>query len=246
MHILSRLLHLFQDSSNQQSYNLALRAEAQAIRLNHLPSPPSTPASNDLITILESTCFLLDRLIERNDSLQSKIHSTPPAPASMTKGLAEIAGANSGRVSSAPQGDTSSSTPNVVALDCPPQPPLASPPAYPPLVEVEPSPTARELIKLRDWILMAWSGGGPVSAEVIGELYRQVGRILAKEGVTPLEETGLYDHNCQQILDTRSTDDLTLNDQVCDTVRPGYLFHGKLIRPQEVIVYLFEQVEKLE
>jgi molecular chaperone GrpE (heat shock protein) len=38
-------------------------------------------------------------------------------------------------------------------------------------------------------------------------------------------------------METKPTDDANLDGLVSSTLRPGYLFDGKLIRPQEVIVY---------
>lgn len=39
------------------------------------------------------------------------------------------------------------------------------------------------------------------------------------------------------MIETRATEDPRQHNQVCGTVRPGYLFDGELIRPQEVIIY---------
>jgi hypothetical protein len=116
----------------------------------------------------------------------------------------------------------------------------AAPPAGPePRAEsgAGPSATARELIGLRDWVLLA-AGGGP-GPGALDAVYRRLGEVLRQEGIAVLEEAGPFDPGRQQIVDTRATDDPARHDHVCATVRPGYAHRGGLIRPQEVIVYVF-------
>jgi molecular chaperone GrpE (heat shock protein) len=62
-------------------------------------------------------------------------------------------------------------------------------------------------------------------------------KVLEKEGVTSLEENDKFDYERQQIVSTKVTDDPQKNDIVAETVRPGYIFNGSIIRPQEVIIY---------
>jgi molecular chaperone GrpE (heat shock protein) len=98
--------------------------------------------------------------------------------------------------------------------------------------------TAKELMKLSDWVLLAKADGTAVRPKVLEEIYRQLTAILAKENVTLLLETnGPCDYERQMVVGTQPTDDPSLNDCVHSTVRPGYLFHQQLIRPQEVIIY---------
>lgn len=107
--------------------------------------------------------------------------------------------------------------------------------------EPELSMTAKELIKLRDWVLLAKNGNQAPSPEVLSAIYQKIAQILEKEGVTAIEETGRFNYERQRVVSTQVIDKLEKNDWVCATVRPGYLFRGKLIRPQEVIVYTIEQ-----
>ncbi|GHO82247.1 nucleotide exchange factor GrpE [Dictyobacter formicarum] len=99
------------------------------------------------------------------------------------------------------------------------------------------STTAKELIKLSDWVLLAKAGGTSVQPQVLEEIYRRLTHALETEGVMLLNAEGPCDYERQMIVGTESTDDPTRNDYVHSTVRPGYLFHDQLIRPQEVIVY---------
>jgi molecular chaperone GrpE (heat shock protein) len=92
---------------------------------------------------------------------------------------------------------------------------------------------------LRDWVLLAKSGesDNQASPKVLDAIYKQLGKILEKEGITPLEETGSFNYERQQVISTEATDDPEKDDLICDTIRLGYLFKGILFRPQEVIVY---------
>ena len=99
------------------------------------------------------------------------------------------------------------------------------------------SATAKLLIKLRDKVFMSRHGDAPPTAETLDAIYRDLARALEAEGVTAVEDSGEFDHDRHQIADTRVTDDPGENNRICGTVRPGYLFDGRLIRSQEVIVY---------
>ena len=48
----------------------------------------------------------------------------------------------------------------------------------------------------------------------------------------------------QQVIATQVTSDPAQDDCICDTVRLGYLFQGRLIRPQETIVYCFQSEDE--
>jgi molecular chaperone GrpE (heat shock protein) len=113
--------------------------------------------------------------------------------------------------------------------------PVSQPAAGP-----EISSAAKELIKLRDWVLLAKSGEIASPASVLEGLYRKLGQLLQKEGVTALEAAGPFDEERQQIIETQPTEDPSQDNVVCDTVRPGYLFNGQLVRPQEVILYTYD------
>jgi molecular chaperone GrpE (heat shock protein) len=99
------------------------------------------------------------------------------------------------------------------------------------------SATIQELIKLRDWVLLAKKNQPNGDNTVLSAIYQQLGQILAQEGVVGIEDAGLFNYERQQIIATQVTDDPEQDEYICDTVRSGYLFQGQLIRPQEVIVY---------
>ena len=101
------------------------------------------------------------------------------------------------------------------------------------------STIARELIKLRDWILLAQQNQPEEETEVLSAIDCELKKNLQQEGVISIEETGLFDCERQKIIATKITNDAEKSDRVCNTVRSGYLFNDRLIRPQEAIVYLF-------
>lgn len=207
----------------RQARELAIQAQTSIRKLSdllpegsevsNLPEGSETP-DTDLLSILNSTCLLLDRLVERGDKSPTDI-----------------------------QAETSS-TLKTSEPEAPPQPGDIAPPPPP---EPEFSKTVKDLIQLRDWVLMAKTGGTGASAEVIESLDDKLAEILDKEGVTSLEETGsLFDYERQQIVSIEVTDDPNKSDRVCSTVRPGYLFQDRIIRPQEVILYSFDNSTESE
>jgi hypothetical protein len=195
----------------RQAEELALRAEIAVRELTGLP--PVHSDNRDIISVLKSTCLLLERF-QNNPELLNPKETTPSQSIEFTK---------TEEVQSPPE----SSVPLIVRT----------------APEEKPTATAEELIKLRDWVLLAKSGEGKdrASLQVLDVIYKQLGKILEKEGIISLEETGSFNYERQQVVSTQITDDPEKNDFICDTVRPGYLFQGKLIRPQEAIFYVFER-----
>jgi GrpE len=111
-----------------------------------------------------------------------------------------------------------------------------------PTISSEPqlSETATELIKLRDWVLLAKTGNNIPSSELLDALYQQLGQVLEKEGVIVLEEGGRFNYEYQQVMSINVTDEEDKHDIVSETVRPGYIFNGNVVRQQEVIIYRFQ------
>jgi hypothetical protein len=194
----------------RQAEQLALQAEMIVRELSGLPSVNSD--DRDIISVLNSIGLLLKRFQERPELLNPKeIPITQPHEVIKTEEV---------------------------------KPPPESPPVSQIVRETpdeKPSATAEELIRLRDWVLLANSGEGKdeekASPKVLDAIYKQLGKILQKEGITALEETGSFNYERHQVVSTQPTDDPQKEDLICDTVRPGYFSHDSLIRPQEVIVY---------
>lgn len=196
----------------REAEDLAFKAEATVRQLSGLPPVKDSSDRQDIISVLKTTCLLLERFQERPELL----------PTNQT---------NKQKESEVVKDEIIPETPKM---------PAESPPSLVIEREPEPSVAAKEIIKLRDWILLAQSEGDSSSTKVLAAIYQQLEQILVKEGVKPLEETGLFNYERHKVISTQKTEDPDKDDWVCETVRPGYLFEGKLIRPQEVIVYTFE------
>jgi len=211
-HNFVKLLHDFfpWGSHGREAQDLALQVEAKVRRLSRLTQQPPDTTPSDLISVLKSTCSLLDRLVEHAED----------------SGVDTQAGRASAAVARSVEA-TSSRPPSI------PQARHRLPKPEPELGEIE-----KEVIKLRDWVSLATSpGGGGASRELMEELYRKLGQVLEKGEVVPLEDVGPYDYMKQKIMSTCPVDNPDKNNFVQSTVRPGYMYRGRLIRPQEVIVY---------
>lgn len=107
--------------------------------------------------------------------------------------------------------------------------------------ELELSSPMKELIQIRDWVLLAKSDETGLGTNMLEALYTQLGQVLAKGDVMTIEETGVFNYERQQIISTQVTNKPDNNNLVYKTVRPGYLFCGRLVRPQEIIIYTYEE-----
>lgn len=177
--------------------------------LSGSPTAGSGISRQDLIRVLQSTSLLLEGLKK-----QQKTTTTNSTQAAISE---------------------------VISVKQPIQVPSeqpAIPVASPEKNHQELSATAKDLMKLSDWVLLAKVGKTSVQPEVLEEVYGQITVALAKEGVTLLNLDGLFDYERQMVVGTQPTDDPALNDHICNTIRPGFLFNEQLIRPQEVIVYI--------
>jgi|GEM_PF-1552807 len=256
MQLLSYLKNLLGSSADEkEARELARCAEASARKLHGLPPRPEA-GTDDLREVLSSVCLLLERAAERQPSPPEEGSVSRPEAAAAPAAGEEPAEEAAPAEETAPAGEVRLSEASTAAEDLepgrreaqaeaaapPPQPPppldpASGPPAAAPDGVL--SPTAKELIKLRDWVLLAKSGGAP-AADALEGVYKKLAQVLKREGVTPLEENTAFDEERQQIMDTRPTRDPAQDNVVCDTVRPGYVFNGDVIRPQEVIIFTYE------
>lgn len=100
--------------------------------------------------------------------------------------------------------------------------------------------TARYLMELVDWILLVRAGRASVQPEMLDEIYQRLVRTLATVEILLIDESGPCDFERQRVVGTRVTSDPMLEGSIYSTIRPGYLFHGQLLRPQEVIMYVHD------
>jgi molecular chaperone GrpE (heat shock protein) len=73
---------------------------------------------------------------------------------------------------------------------------------------------------------------------LLQNLYKESGRIVAKSGVELLNGDGAFSTDTQIVKGTVTTEVKELAETIQSTVRDGYRMNGKLMRPQEVILYV--------
>ena len=93
------------------------------------------------------------------------------------------------------------------------------------------------LLMRRDWIRDNAADNSSAMRLVEGQL-RETGNLLKKAGVQILEDEGLFDSSCHTVVDTKPADDPLLDNQIAEVFRPGYVYKGKVLRGQEVILYV--------
>ena|SRR5579862_3325051 len=213
----------FKFSSRRLVRKLAIEVEELACKLASAPVVSPQPKRVDVVRALQTTRDLLTNLLVQQEEAALPVDALTQ-PQDETGGTADPD--KTIEASPSPQPSHTKEMEYIVLPE-----PLLN--AHPEL-----SATARSLIGLSDWILLTNAGGTSVSPEAVSEIYRQLVHVLAKEGVTLLQNDGPCDYDRQRVVGTRHTDDPVMVDCVCSTIRPGYLFREQLLRPQEVIVYV--------
>lgn len=188
----------------------AVKIESRIRYLNGL-EVPEKQTKIDLVSILKSSTLLLDRFIELMEH-RNKLNSAKEIKNSFMKQQEIINPEDKKEMKVLPE--------------IPEEPKL--------------SETAKELIKLRDSVLLANTGDTIASSDVLEVLYQHLGKVLEKEGVHTLDKVGQFDVELQEVISTKETNDPEMDEVVSETVRPGYLFAGNLFRSQEVIIYTFK------
>lgn len=100
-------------------------------------------------------------------------------------------------------------------------------------------PIVRELIRFADGLrdLSAGARLDQPPDPVLRWAQERAVAMLDAYDVVHVEETGAFDPHRHQAVGRRDAPGPTLAHQIADTVRPGYSWHGALLRPQQVIVY---------
>jgi len=105
----------------------------------------------------------------------------------------------------------------------------------------DPPPMARELIGMADRLvdLAGDTPSDPVPPDAVLRWFgRQTEALLAQCDVVRIEDSGQLDLRRHEVVASRPAPGDDLVDQIADTVLPGYAWHGSLLRPQQVIVYI--------
>ena len=98
-------------------------------------------------------------------------------------------------------------------------------------------PGARQLIALRDEALLAAASEHTTAKQVADRFYRGIGEILEAEGINSTEPTETLDPARQHVIGTRPTDDPARHGRIAEVVGPGYVFDGRVIRPEQVVTW---------
>jgi molecular chaperone GrpE (heat shock protein) len=96
----------------------------------------------------------------------------------------------------------------------------------------------KHLIELRDRLILFKIGQQGDILLLIDSIYAELGKILSDNGVEIMEAGGKFDVSSQLAVEAVKTDDKEIIDTIARTVRAGYRFGGKAIRPQEVALYV--------
>jgi molecular chaperone GrpE (heat shock protein) len=215
------------NEENEEIRSLVLLAEAKIRHLNDIPLVAADNNSVDIVTILKSICLLLDRSIEAREKDRVREEGENRSIELDRDNLAidrlELDIDTKDSIAELSKEYLQIAENIVPKLDS----------------NLEPSPTTKELIKLRDWILFA-KNNNSTDSSILNNLYQRLGHILAKEEIISLEAEEKFDCDRHQIIDTKITENIDLDDFIYSTIRPGYLFKNMLLRPQEVIVYKFD------
>lgn len=102
----------------------------------------------------------------------------------------------------------------------------------------------RQMISMRDALFtrmeLMRENGLPDTDERIRILRAsllETANVLDRMGVSILEDSGAFDPARHTAVDTEPTDDPALDGCIARVFRPGYLYQGKMLRGQDVIIF---------
>ena len=97
----------------------------------------------------------------------------------------------------------------------------------------------KAIIKFRDQLLIFKDNAEDDKMnKLLANLYRETGRLLSENDVEILNDDGELSTDRHIVTGTVPTDDPGLVNKIESTFRDGYIFDGKMIRPQEIVVYI--------
>jgi molecular chaperone GrpE (heat shock protein) len=97
----------------------------------------------------------------------------------------------------------------------------------------------QSLIKFRDQLLLFKENAETEeAAKLLTGLYRETGRFMGQNGIEVLNKGGDFTTDYQIAVETAVTDKKELVNTIESTYRDGYIVDGRMLRPQEVVVYV--------
>jgi hypothetical protein len=123
-----------------------------------------------------------------------------------------------------------------------PSPP-PEPSVLPPASSEDPPAAAREVIRLAEGLLdlresLDLTADDGQSATVLRWVESRVKALLNSCDIKRVEESGAFDPAWQKAVASREAPRPELAHQIADTVRPGYVWHGVLLQPQRIVLYV--------
>jgi hypothetical protein len=101
-----------------------------------------------------------------------------------------------------------------------------------------PPAVVQEAIRLADGLIDLSGSSELPAGTVLRWVEVRTEDLLTACDVRRIEESGTFDPRRHKAEDTQEAPSPELADQIASTVRPGYAWHGAVLRPQQVIVYV--------
>lgn len=103
-----------------------------------------------------------------------------------------------------------------------------------------PTDTARKLMKIHDTLWLAQHQSGALPANGVNRMIQDIGELLQDEGIEVFNDCGVFDPIRHTIMDIAPAELTEQNEHIQQTIRPGYRWQAKTLRPQEVILYQYQ------
>lgn len=101
----------------------------------------------------------------------------------------------------------------------------------------------KSLVKFRDQLLMFKENAeNEEVSKLLSSLYRETGRFMEQSGIEVLNKCSNFSTDFQTVVETVATDRKELVNTVQSTFRDGYIVDGRMLRPQEVVVYVDRKI----
>jgi hypothetical protein len=106
-----------------------------------------------------------------------------------------------------------------------------------PAADSEGDRTALGLIRIHEWIFLAQREVAPETQSMLSRVSRQIEQLMDTAAIQPLHSSGRFDPDRQSAVEVRPTTDPNLDMTVAETIRPGYVCAGKVLKPEQVAVH---------
>ncbi|MFW5908594.1 MAG: nucleotide exchange factor GrpE [Desulfosalsimonas sp.] len=85
----------------------------------------------------------------------------------------------------------------------------------------------------------------PSLLEFLEDIAEDIEDLFSWQGVRPFTcDTEIYDNTRQRVIKKLETDNPQMDKKVAESLRPGYEWEGKMLRPEMVAVYVYKEKTK--